>query len=119
MVEIDPKNKKYLIASLAIVCLAVGSLAFAWFQSKITAADPGLGPYRLIDLKTRGDLRGPARGETTLVIDALGFPPEGEGCDSTLLCDAFLKGWRRFITFDLHNHPFAEYIMNDFITLGE
>jgi glutamate synthase domain-containing protein 1/glutamate synthase domain-containing protein 3 len=73
---------------------------------KIKTDDPGFGPYRLIDLKTRGDLRGPARGETTLVIDALGFPPEGEGCDSTLLCDAFLKGWRRFITFDLRGQRF-------------
>ncbi len=73
---------------------------------KINADDPSLGPYRLIDLKTKGDLRGPARGETTLVIDALGFPPEGEGCDSTLLCDAFLKGWRRFITFDLRGQRF-------------
>jgi hypothetical protein len=73
---------------------------------KIRADDPSLGPYRLIDLATRGDLRGPARGETTLVIDALGFPAEGEGCDSTLLCDAFLKGWRRFITFDLRGQRF-------------
>jgi len=73
---------------------------------KIKADDPSLGPYRLIDLKTRGNLRGPARGETTLVIDAVGFPPEGEGCDSTLLCDAFIKGWWRFITFDLHGQRF-------------
>ncbi len=73
---------------------------------RIKADDPSLGPYRLVDLNTRGDLRGPARGETTLVIDALGFPAEGEGCDSTLLCDAFLKGWRRFITFDLRGQRF-------------
>jgi glutamate synthase domain-containing protein 1/glutamate synthase domain-containing protein 3 len=73
---------------------------------KIKVEDPALGPYRLIDLKTKGDLRGPARGETTLVIDAAGFPPEGEGCDATLLCNAFLKGWRRFITFDLRGQRF-------------
>ncbi len=73
---------------------------------KIKMDDPSLGPYRLIDLATKGDLRAPARGETTLVIDALGFPAEGEGCDSTLLCDAFLKGWRRFITFDLRGQRF-------------
>jgi glutamate synthase domain-containing protein 3 len=72
----------------------------------IKTDDPGLGPYRLIDLKTKGDLRRPARDETTLVIDAAGFPPEGEGCDSTLLCDAFLKGWRRFITFGLNGQRF-------------
>ncbi|MCU0917253.1 MAG: glutamate synthase [Planctomycetes bacterium] len=73
---------------------------------QIKRDDPGLGPYRRIDLQTRKDLRGPARGETTLVIDALGFPPEGEGCDATLLCDAFLRGWRRFITFDLRGQRF-------------
>ncbi|MBN1507671.1 MAG: hypothetical protein JW955_12540 [Sedimentisphaerales bacterium] len=73
---------------------------------KTKADDPGLGPYRLIDLKTKGDLRGPARGETTLVIDAVGFPAEGERSDATLLCDAFLKGWRHFITFDLRGQRF-------------
>jgi len=73
---------------------------------KIKADEPNLGPYRLIDLKTKGDLRGPGRGETTLVIDAMGFPAEGEGCDSTLLCDAFLKGWRHFIDFDLRGQRF-------------
>jgi glutamate synthase domain-containing protein 1 len=73
---------------------------------RIKAQDPSLGPYRRIDLQTRSDLRGPARGETTLVINAAGFPPEGEGCDSTLLCDAFLKGWRRFITFGLNGQRF-------------
>jgi glutamate synthase domain-containing protein 1/glutamate synthase domain-containing protein 3 len=73
---------------------------------KIKTDDPGFGPYRLIDLATRGDLRGPARGETTLVIDALGFPPEGDRCDATLLCDAFLLGWRHFITFDLRGQRF-------------
>ena len=73
---------------------------------KIKADDPSLGPYRLIDLKTRGDLREPARGETTLVIDAVGFPAESDRSDASLLCDAFLKGWRRFITFDLHGQRF-------------
>lgn len=73
---------------------------------KITATDPSLGAYRLIDLQTAKALREPARGETTLVIDSAGFPPEGEGCDSTLLCNAYLKGWRHFITFDLHGQRF-------------
>jgi glutamate synthase domain-containing protein 1/glutamate synthase domain-containing protein 3 len=73
---------------------------------RIKADDPNLGAYRLIDLETRGDLRGPARGETTLVVDAMRFPPEGEGCDATLVCDAFLKGWRRFITFDVRGQRF-------------
>jgi glutamate synthase domain-containing protein 1 len=73
---------------------------------KITSSDPNTGPYRLIDLESRPALRGPARSETTLVIDARGFAAEGEGCDATLLCDAYLQGWRRFITFDLRGQRF-------------
>ena len=81
---------------------------FRLFRSlpKITASDAGLGAYRLIDLPTAKALRGPARGETTLVIDAAGFPPEGDHSDASLLCDAFIKGWKHFITFDLHGQRF-------------
>jgi glutamate synthase domain-containing protein 1/glutamate synthase domain-containing protein 3 len=73
---------------------------------KITATDLALGAYRLIDLKTARDLRAPLKGEATLVIDAAGFVAEGDGCDATLLFDAYNKGWRRFITFDLHGQRF-------------
>jgi glutamate synthase domain-containing protein 1/glutamate synthase domain-containing protein 3 len=55
--------------------------------------------YRLIDFQTRDALRGPQGGEKTLVIDATGFPSEGDECDAGVLRDAFMKGWRRFITF--------------------
>jgi glutamate synthase domain-containing protein 3 len=57
------------------------------------------GSYRLIDFKTRHDLRGPGPGETTLVINAAVFPPEGDACDAALLVDAYMKGWRRFICY--------------------
>ncbi|MEN6576580.1 MAG: glutamate synthase, partial [Phycisphaerales bacterium] len=73
---------------------------------KITAADPALGSYRLIDFQIAGALRAPIKGETTLVIDAAGFPPEGDRCDATLLFDAYMKGWRHFITFDLRGQRF-------------
>ena len=73
---------------------------------QIAATDPALGSYRLIDVRTAGDLRAPVKGETTLVIDAAGFPPEGDRCDATLLFDAYLKGWRHFITFDLRGQRF-------------
>jgi len=73
---------------------------------KIAATDPALGPYRLIDLQTAGALRAPVKGETTLVINAAGFIAEGDRCDATLLFDAYMKGWRRFITFDLHGQRF-------------
>jgi glutamate synthase domain-containing protein 3 len=58
------------------------------------------GAHRLIDFATRGNLRGPQGKETTLVINAANFAPEGKDCDAELLVDAFMKGWRRFICFN-------------------
>jgi glutamate synthase domain-containing protein 1/glutamate synthase domain-containing protein 3 len=58
------------------------------------------GAYRLIDFGTRGNLRGPQGNETTLVIDAAHFPPEGADCDAALVVDAYIKGWRHFISFN-------------------
>jgi glutamate synthase domain-containing protein 1/glutamate synthase domain-containing protein 3 len=58
------------------------------------------GAYRLVDFETRGSLRGPQGKETTLVVDAAHFPPEGNDCDAALLVDAYMKGWRRFICFN-------------------
>jgi glutamate synthase domain-containing protein 3 len=58
------------------------------------------GAYRLIDFATRGNLRQPQENETTLVIDAANFAPEGSNCDAELLVDAFMKGWRHFISFN-------------------
>ncbi|MDO9264570.1 MAG: hypothetical protein Q7U02_11435 [Desulfosalsimonadaceae bacterium] len=58
------------------------------------------GIYRRIDFATRKTLRAPLANETTLVIDADVFPPEGDECDAALLVDAYIKGWRRFISYD-------------------
>jgi glutamate synthase domain-containing protein 1/glutamate synthase domain-containing protein 3 len=58
------------------------------------------GNHRLIDFETRGKLRGPEANETTLVIDAAHFAPEGDDCDASLLVDAYIKGWRHFISFN-------------------
>ena len=56
--------------------------------------------FRRVDFATRADLRPPREHETTLVIDAAHFPPEGDGCDAALLVDAYRLGWRRFISFN-------------------
>ncbi|MGD0351317.1 MAG: glutamate synthase [Verrucomicrobiota bacterium] len=66
----------------------------------IKVKDAAKGAYRLIDFETRGNLRPPQENETTLVIDAAHFAPEGDHCDAALLVDAFMKGWRRFISFN-------------------
>jgi len=65
----------------------------------LKSAPSGDNSYRLIDFPTRDALREPREGEETLVIDAAGFPAEGDECDAGILRDAFIKGWRRFITF--------------------
>ena len=62
--------------------------------------DTGKSAYRLIDYGTRASLRAPLSHETTLVINADVFPPEGEECDAALLVDAHMIGWRRFICYD-------------------
>ncbi len=73
---------------------------------------PGLGAgessaYRLITFGTRGLLREPRPGETTLVIDAKGFPPEGGDCDAPLLVEGYMKGWRHFICFNCAGQRFT------------
>ena len=56
--------------------------------------------YRLVDRATRGLLRPPRNGETTLVINVQGFDPEGLGSDASLLMDAYFMGWRHFISYN-------------------
>jgi glutamate synthase domain-containing protein 1/glutamate synthase domain-containing protein 3 len=63
--------------------------------------------FRLIDFRTRDALRSPREGEKTLVIDATAFPAEGDECDAGILRDAFIKGWRRFITFASRGQRFV------------
>jgi glutamate synthase domain-containing protein 1/glutamate synthase domain-containing protein 3 len=62
--------------------------------------DGSKGACRLIDFDTRDQLRPPRGNETTLVIDAAQFAPEGGDCDAALLVDAYMKGWSRFISFN-------------------
>ena len=62
--------------------------------------------FRLIDYNTRDALRPPREGEHTLVIDATEFPAEGDECDAAILRDAYIKDWRRFITFGCRGQRF-------------
>lgn len=66
----------------------------------ISSKEPYKGTMRLIDFQTCSSLREPKEKEKTLVIDASGFPPEGDSCDAALLVNAYIKGWRRFISFN-------------------
>jgi glutamate synthase domain-containing protein 1/glutamate synthase domain-containing protein 3 len=64
------------------------------------------GIYGLIDHSMRGLLRPPRNGETTLVINSRGFAPEGVDSDASLLMDAYLKGWRSFISYNCSGQRF-------------
>ncbi len=63
--------------------------------------------HRRVDWHTRQTLRPPETGEQALVIDACGFPSEGEESTARLLCQAHSLGWHRFITFDWRGGRFA------------
>ena len=63
--------------------------------------------FRLINYKTRQLLREPQIGETTLVIDTLGFPPEGNESNSSLLMDGYMKGWKHFIVYNCAGQRFT------------
>lgn len=64
----------------------------------IAGERPG-GAYRRIDFAGRSRLRPPEGDETTLVIDAEKFTPEGDDCDAGMLVKAYMAGWRRFIVY--------------------
>jgi len=61
---------------------------------------------RQIDWDTRDRIKAPKDVETTLVIYARGFPPEGEECAARLIVQAYELGWRRFIVYGLRGHRF-------------
>jgi glutamate synthase domain-containing protein 1/glutamate synthase domain-containing protein 3 len=72
-----------------------------------SVGEASAGEFRLIDLGTKRLLRGPRVGETILVINALGFPPQGSDSDASLLVDAYFKGWKRFIVYNCTGQRFT------------
>ena len=64
------------------------------FQRQPLCDDERTGTHVRVTWETRQRLRGPRPGETTLLIDARGFSPEGENCDAVLAVKAHQLGWR-------------------------
>lgn len=63
--------------------------------------------HRFIDFESRDTLRAPQENETTLIIDASGFTPEGHDCDAALLVDAYRLGWRRFVPINCRGQRYV------------
>jgi glutamate synthase domain-containing protein 1/glutamate synthase domain-containing protein 3 len=79
---------------------------------EIFSATPGFdqpsgGRYRYIDFKSRHLLREPGSDEQILVLYAREFEPEGDDCDARLLCEAYFKGWKRFIVYGYRGQRFT------------
>lgn len=70
------------------------------FQTQPLFADAAESTYRRITWETRAKLRGPTGTETTLLIDARGFSPEGEDCDARLAVQAYHLGWKHLIHYN-------------------
>ena len=70
------------------------------FQAQPLGDDAAGGSFARITWDDRDRLRGPRDGETTLLIDARGFSPEGHDCDATLAVRAFHLGWRHIVHFN-------------------
>ena len=64
------------------------------------------GAFQRIDWESRDRLCAPAGAQSTLVIRATDFPPEGEDCDARLSMRAYELGWRRFIFYGLKGQRF-------------
>ena len=74
----------------------------------VPGLDGGVGSvHRRVDWNTRRTLRAPLAGEQALVVDACGFPSEGEEAAARLICQAQTLGWHRLITFDWRGGRFA------------
>ncbi len=62
--------------------------------------------YNWVDWHSRGRLSGPPQDDAVLVLDASGFPPEGDDCDARFLCRAFKMGWKQFLTYGYKGQRF-------------
>ncbi|MDP6544561.1 MAG: glutamate synthase [Phycisphaerae bacterium] len=68
--------------------------------------ETGAGLWRRINFESRDLLAAPEQNEDILVIDAEGFQPEGDDCDSVLITKAFRLGWKQFVVYRLRGQRF-------------
>jgi len=67
----------------------------------------GAAPLVRIGWEDWAMLSAPQRPDQTLVIEARGFPMEGEQGLSRALVEAYQLGWKAFIVFDMHGQRFV------------
>jgi glutamate synthase domain-containing protein 1 len=70
------------------------------FECQPLCGEERTSTHARITWQTRDQLRGPRPGETTLLVDARGFQPEGEDCDAMLGVKAHKLDWRHLIHYN-------------------
>jgi len=70
------------------------------FDAQPACDNSATGSHVRVTWETREQLRGPDADETTLLIDARGFSPEGENCDAALSKKAYALGWKHLIHYN-------------------
>jgi glutamate synthase domain-containing protein 1/glutamate synthase domain-containing protein 3 len=84
----------------------VDKMLEALFDSAPLFGGPASRFWRRVNWDTRDLVTGPRAGEEVLIIDAQGFPPEGDDCDAVFLRKAYQAGWKRFIVYRLRGQRF-------------
>jgi glutamate synthase domain-containing protein 1/glutamate synthase domain-containing protein 3 len=100
--QYDPGAKR----RASIQALVDWSLAAIFHNVPVLEASVAPGQRR-VDWATRTMLRGPRDGEGTLVVDATGFPPEGDDSAARLVVAATELGWRHFATYNWRGGRFC------------
>jgi glutamate synthase domain-containing protein 1/glutamate synthase domain-containing protein 3 len=98
----DPGDKK----RSNIIRLTMDALTTI-FRNTPTVGEEHPSRYRHLDWQTRDRLTDPPRAEAILVVDASGFPPEGDDCDARHLVEAYHLGWRRFLLYGCRGQRFT------------
>ena len=70
------------------------------FERQPLCGEAGGSTHLRVTWQTRGRIRSPEQGETTLLIDARRFPAEGEHCDARLAIEAYRLGWRHIVHYN-------------------
>lgn len=60
-----------------------------------------------IDFSTKDNIRPPRDYESTLIINAADFKPEGDDCDAKLITIAYNLGWKMFIVYGYKGQRFT------------
>jgi glutamate synthase domain-containing protein 1/glutamate synthase domain-containing protein 3 len=70
------------------------------FERQPNCGESHNGTHVRITWNTRDRLIGPQGNQTTLLIDARGFKPEGDDCDAVLSVKAYHLGWRHIVHYN-------------------